>query len=147
MTSNTEFVINLENLRTRITTACERSGRDASEVDLMAVTKTNPALAVEWALEAGLTRIGENRVQEALGKRPEVVQDGGFWELIGPLQTNKARAALEVFDRIQTLDRLKLVGVLDRLCGELGKQEFPVLLQVNVSEDPAKHGCDVSVAS
>jgi pyridoxal phosphate enzyme (YggS family) len=107
----------------------------------MAVTKTLPAEAVEWAREAGIGTIGENRVQEAAGKRPLVRGSGGFWELIGPLQSNKARMALEAFDRIQTLDRLKLVRVLDRLCREQGREAYPVLLQANVGEDPAKSGC------
>ena len=107
----------------------------------MAVTKTHPATAVEWALSAGLGTIGENRVQEAAGKRPEVRGPSGFWELIGPLQSNKARLALQAFDRIQTVDRPKLVNALDRLCGEMGIKAFPVLLQSNVGEDPAKSGC------
>jgi hypothetical protein len=112
----------------------------------MAVTKTHPAEAAVWALEAGLRHIGENRVQEAAEKRPAVRDGSGFWELIGPLQRNKARLALETVDRIQTVDRLKLINALDRLCGELGKDTFPVLLQVNTAEDPAKHGCAVEEA-
>jgi len=112
----------------------------------MAVTKTHPAEAADWALAAGLHRIGENRVQEAAGKRP-LAKAGASWELIGPLQSNKARLAVETFDRIQTLDRLKLVQVLDRHCEETGKTAYPVLMQVNVGEDPAKHGCRVSEAA
>lgn len=141
MNTQREFLISLDDLRSRINDACSRSGRKASEVELMAVTKTHPPAAVEWALAAGLRTIGENRVQEAAAKRPQVAGAGGFWELIGPLQSNKARLALETFDRIQTLDRPKLVRMLDRLCGELGKEDFPVLLQANVGEDPAKSGC------
>jgi len=110
----------------------------------MAVTKTHPAAAAEWAIGAGLVHIGENRVQELAQKRPQI--GGGFWELIGPLQSNKARLALEHADRIQTVDRPKLVQVLDRLCGELGKQRFPVLMQVNTGRDPAKHGCEPEAA-
>jgi pyridoxal phosphate enzyme (YggS family) len=112
----------------------------------MAVTKTHPAIAADWAVRAGLLRIGENRVQEAAGKRPGAVEPGAIWELIGPLQSNKARLALDCFDRVQTVDRLKLVGVLDRLCAETGRTAFPVLMQVNVAEDPAKHGCEADQA-
>lgn len=140
-----QFLLALEALRTRITSACERSGRRPDEVELMAVTKTHPLEAVEWAAGAGLRCVGENRVQEAAMKR----QAGGpeiRWELIGPLQSNKARLAVQTFGRIQTVDRLKLVRVLDRICAEEGISGYPVMLQVNVGEDPAKHGCPTSMA-
>ncbi|MEX0330503.1 MAG: YggS family pyridoxal phosphate-dependent enzyme [Puniceicoccaceae bacterium] len=146
MNTKQEFLISLDDLRSRIKDACNRSNRATSEVELMAVTKTHPPQAVEWALEAGLQTIGENRVQEAAGKRPEVQGTTGYWELIGPLQSNKARLALETFDRIQTVDRPKLVRILERLCGEMGKEGYPVLLQANVGEDPAKSGCSVEEA-
>jgi pyridoxal phosphate enzyme (YggS family) len=146
MNTREDFSISLNQVLNRIINTCRSCDRDPGEVKLMAVTKTHPAVAAEWALEAGLRHIGENRVQEAAAKRPEVKSDAGFWELIGPLQRNKARLALETVDRIQTVDRLKLVNALDRLCGELGKDQFPVLLQVNTAEDPAKHGCAVEEA-
>lgn len=146
MNSRENFFISLNQVNCRINDACQNCGRDPGEVKLMAVTKTHPAEAADWAVEAGLRHIGENRVQEAAAKRPEVRQAGGFWELIGPLQRNKARLALETVDRIQTVDRLKLVSALDRLCGEIGKESFPVLLQVNTAEDPAKHGCAIEEA-
>lgn len=111
----------------------------------MAVTKTNPPTAADWALAAGLRHIGENRVQEMAGKRPEVSHQGGFWELIGPLQSNKAKLAVEWADRVQTVDRVKIVNALNRHAGEAGKR-LPVLMQVNVGEDPAKHGCDRKAA-
>lgn len=136
------FLMNLELLQNRINIACGKAGRSRSEVQLMAVTKTHSEKAVELALSSGLTRIGENRVQEAAEKRPLVIQQNGIWELIGPLQSNKARLAVRTFDRIQTVDRTKLVVQLDRICSEEGKSEYPVLMQVNVGEDPAKHGCN-----
>ena len=111
----------------------------------MAVTKTHPPMAAEWALEAGLRHLGENRVQELAGKRPEVQNPDGFWELIGPLQSNKAKIAVESADRIQSVDRVKIVNALNRHAGEAGKR-LPVLMQVNVGEDPAKHGCDPEAA-
>lgn len=146
MSHHEDFLIRLAALQERINTACKRAGRDASEVELMAVTKTNPAEFADWALDAGLKHIGENRVQEAAGKIPDVRNTSGYWELIGPLQSNKARLAVTSFSRIQTVDRIKLVKVLDRICGEEGRDQLPVLLQANVGEDPAKHGCTAEAA-
>lgn len=143
MLSEAQFAANLEQIECRINAACRRSGRARHEVKLMAVTKTQAAEAAAMALRSGLTHIGENRVQEAAGKRGSLA---GYWELIGPLQSNKARLALGCFDRIQTVDRAKLVQVLARLCEETGREALPVLMQVNVGEDPAKHGCSVEDA-
>lgn len=135
-------------LETRMAAACARSGRSESEVTLMAVTKTHPVGTVEAAERLGLRLYGENRVQEAAAKRSEVTTDGR-WELIGPLQSNKAKLALETFDRIQTIDRPKLVQLLDRLVGEgvaRGSSPYPILLQVNAGDDPAKSGTTVEGA-
>ena len=140
MLSHQQFLESLGRVHLRINEACREGGRERAEVELMAVTKTHPPEAADWALAAGLRHIGENRVQEAADKRSQV-KASGFWELIGPLQRNKARLAVESVDRIQTVDRIKLVDSLDRICGELGKASYPVLLQANVGEDPAKHGC------
>lgn len=109
----------------------------------MAVTKTHPADAPAMAIDAGIAHIGENRVQEAAAKRPQLKGPPGYWELIGPLQSNKSRLAVKTFDRIQTVDRMKLAMQLDRISSEEGKAPFPVLLQVNVGEDPAKSGCTI----
>lgn len=147
MNTREDFVNRLKKVNQRIKIACERCGRNPTEVKLMAVTKTHPPEAAEWALESGLRHIGENRVQEAADKRPMVEAATGYWELIGPLQRNKARLALESVDRIQTVDRAKLVNTLDRLCGELEKPAFPILMQVNTAADPAKHGCAIEEAA
>jgi len=123
----------------RIAAACARSGREPAEVSLLAVSKTVPADALRDAVAAGLTRLGENRVQEGAAKAPEV--PGARWVLVGPLQANKARRALEVFESIQTVDSVGLAERLDRLAGELRPgARYPVLLQVNVDDDPAKAG-------
>ena len=123
----------------RIAEASARVDRDPTEVTLLAVSKTIPAEALRDAVAAGLDRLGENRVQEGLAKAPDV--PGAHWHLIGPLQGNKARRALEVFASIQSVDSVALAERLDRLAGELrpGKRH-PVLLQVNVDDDPAKAG-------
>ena len=123
----------------RIAAAAARVGRDPGEVTLVAVSKTHPAAVVQAAIEAGLTVLGENRVQEAVEKVQGTT--GGTWHLIGPLQGNKARRALETVDVIESLDSVELARRLDRLAGEVRPgRRFPVLLQVNVADDPAKAG-------
>jgi pyridoxal phosphate enzyme (YggS family) len=123
----------------RIGAACARVGRDPGSVTLLAVSKTVEADALRDAVAAGLDILGENRVQEGTAKAPEV--PGARWHLIGPLQSNKGRRALEVFDSIQTLDSIDLARRLDRLVPEARPgARYPVLIQVNVDEDPAKAG-------
>ncbi len=123
----------------RIAAACARSGRDVAAVTLVAVSKTAPVDRVRAAIAAGLTVLGENRVQEAAGKVP--VAPGAAWHLVGPLQSNKARRAVELFDAIETLDSVELAIRLDRLAGEVRPgRPLPVLLQVNVDADAAKAG-------
>jgi pyridoxal phosphate enzyme (YggS family) len=123
----------------RIRAASARAGRNPDEVTLVAVSKTVPADALRDAVGAGLDRLGENRVQEGLAKAAEV--PGARWQLVGPLQSNKARRALEVFESIQTVDSIDLARRLDRLVPETGAAgRYPVLLQVNVDLDASKAG-------
>ena len=123
----------------RIADASSRVGRDPIGVALIAVSKTVPAEAIRDAIAAGLDLLGENRVQEGLAKAPDV--PGARWQLIGPLQGNKARKALEVFESIQSVDSVALAERLDRLSRELRRgARYPVLLQVNVDDDAAKAG-------
>lgn len=124
----------------RIGRAAGRAGRDPGAVRLVAVSKTVPAERLRAAVAAGLTVLGENRVQEGEAKRALV--PGARWELIGPLQSNKARRALETYEVIQSVDSLELAGRLDRLVAEVRGPGPPlgVLLQVNVDDDPAKAG-------
>src|SRR5476649_532915 len=105
----------------RIAAACRQAGRNPSEVELLAVTKSHPAAAVEFAARYGLRAVGENRVQEGVEKRALAAATVS-WELIGHLQSNKARLAAQHFDRIQSVDSLKLAQVLDRVAGDLGKK-------------------------
>jgi len=136
---------NLAMVRERIRSACGKAGRDPAEVELMAVSKTQPPAAVEAALGAGLRLFGENRVQEAVEKLPPF-RDRSTWELIGHLQSNKARLAVEHFDRIQSVDRGKLISTLARLVAESDRPPLRILLQVNAGDDPAKSGCAVADA-
>ena len=123
----------------QIVEACARSARNPAEVTLLAVSKTIPADALVDAVAAGLDLLAENRVQEAVAKAPGV--PGARWQLIGPLQGNKARRALELFESIQSVDSLELAARLDRLAAEIRPgSRYPILLQVNVDDDPAKAG-------
>jgi pyridoxal phosphate enzyme (YggS family) len=123
----------------RIAAACLRAGRDPSEVTLVAVSKTVPAERLRDGVAAGLTILGENRVQEGEAKVADVL--GATWHLVGPLQSNKARRALEIFDVIESVDSLALAQRLDRIAGETRPgTRYPVLVQVNVDLDPAKSG-------
>lgn len=132
-------------IRERIAAACRAAGRDPATVHLLPVTKTHPVTAAEYAARAGFAAVGENRVQEAAAKRAEFT--GALrWELIGHLQSNKAKLAAAHFDRIQSVDSVKLLSALDRAAGELGKK-LPVLLQLNAGHDPAKFGADPTDAS
>jgi uncharacterized pyridoxal phosphate-containing UPF0001 family protein len=123
----------------RIAAACARAARQPTEVTLVAVSKTVDAQRLRLAVEAGITILGENRVQEAVDKRPAV--EGATWHLVGPLQSNKARRALQVFDVIQSVSSLDLGQRLDRLADEVVPgRRVPILVQVNVDADPAKAG-------
>jgi pyridoxal phosphate enzyme (YggS family) len=122
----------------RIEAAGRRVGRDPAGIQLVAVTKTLPAERVRAAIAAGLDVLGENRVQEAADKRPDA--PGATWHLVGPLQSNKAKRAIETFDGIESIDSVELAARLSRLALELQRAPLPVLLQVNVDADPAKAG-------
>jgi len=128
----------------RIADACRDAGRTPAEVTLLPVTKTHPAAAAEYAFRYGFTAVGENRVQDAVEKRP-LVDPALQWELIGHLQSNKARLAAAHFSRIQGVDSVKLLTALDRAAGETGKV-LSVLLQINAGNDPAKFGADPAEA-
>jgi PLP dependent protein len=126
----------------RIAAACARVGRDPAGVTLVAVSKEVDASRLRDAVEAGIRTLGENRVQEGESKVAQVA--GATWHLVGPLQSNKARRALEAFDVIQTVDSVGLAERLDRLVREVRDvgptERYPVLLQVNVDDDPSKAG-------
>lgn len=144
MISYVEFLTRLETVRAEIAAACARAGRSPADVELLAVTKTHPAAAAEFAARAGLRAVGENRVQEGAEKRAQCTAPIA-WELIGHLQSNKARLAAAHFDRVQSVDSEKLLHVLDRAAADAGKT-LPILLQINAGNDPAKFGADVAAA-
>jgi pyridoxal phosphate enzyme (YggS family) len=127
---------NLGAVRERVARAAERAGRRPDDVLLIGVSKTVPPETVRFGVEAGLTALGENRVQEAREKI-KVLGRPVPWHLIGHLQTNKVRDALELFDLIHSLDRLDLARELDRRAGD---RVAEVLLEVNVASEPSKSG-------
>jgi PLP dependent protein len=126
---------NLASVEARIAAACARAGRAREEVTLVAVTKTFPAADVDHAIAAGVTAVGENKVQEARDKKPSV-HALAQWHLIGHLQSNKAKDAVKLFDVIQTVDSIELAERLARLA-ETPKD---VMLQVNVGGEEQKSG-------
>ena len=138
------FEKNLSILNERMASACVACGRSVETVSLLPVTKNHPVDAVEFAVRSGLSAVGENRVQEAADKRGSYSEQVR-WELIGHLQSNKAQDAVAIFDRIQSVDSLKLLRRLDRFAGEQGKS-LAILLQCNTGEDPNKFGFSVQEA-
>jgi pyridoxal phosphate enzyme (YggS family) len=133
-----DIAANLERVRERIARAAERAGRRPDDVLLVGVTKTVDVERVRQAVAAGLPALGENRVQEA-GQKIALVGRPVPWHLIGHLQTNKVRDALELFDVIHSLDRLELARECDRRARQRGRP-VPVLVQVNVAGEASKGG-------
>jgi PLP dependent protein len=129
---------NLEMVRTAITQAEQASGRAPGKVELIAVSKTHPPEVIQKAVNAGQLVFGENRVQEAKAKIPELPSKLR-WHLIGHLQSNKVRVALGLFEMIHGVDSVELVGEIQSSAKQLGA--FPkILLQVNVSGESSKFG-------
>ncbi len=132
----------LEQVRSRIAAAQARSPNAAERVTIVAVTKAFPVEALTTGYQAGQRIFGESRVQEAAAKLPQFShRDQCRVHLIGHLQSNKARQALQLFDLIESVDTLKLLRRLDLIAGQLGKR-VPVYLQVNAGRDEAKSGFD-----
>ena len=127
-------------LETRIAAACIRAGRARADVRLVAVSKTFPAADVDHAIAAGMTDIGENKVQEVRDKKP-LVAESARWHLIGHLQSNKAKDAVRLFDVIQAVDSAELAEKIARAADSAGKQQ-DVLLQVNIGRELQKSGAE-----
>jgi pyridoxal phosphate enzyme (YggS family) len=125
-------------IESRIAAACARAGRAREDVRLVAVSKTFPASDVDHAIAAGMTDVGENKVQEARDKKP-LVSGRGHWHLIGHLQSNKAKDAVRIFDVIQTVDSIELAEKIAKAAESAGKRQ-DVLLQVNIGREEQKSG-------
>ncbi|PUB11606.1 YggS family pyridoxal phosphate-dependent enzyme [Yoonia sediminilitoris] len=131
----------LSDIKARLAKACEGAGRQVSDVELIAVSKVQPNERVRAILDQGHRSFGENKVQEAASKWPMFREsyDGIKLHLIGPLQTNKARQAMELADAIHTLDRPKLAKTIARLAQDMGACP-DLFVQVNTGEEPQKAG-------
>ncbi|HLY61634.1 MAG TPA: YggS family pyridoxal phosphate-dependent enzyme [Terriglobia bacterium] len=130
---------NIARIRERIADACQRSGRSAADVQLVAVTKTVPPDRIRQAYEAGVRDFGENRVQEAEAKRPALSDLTATWHLIGHLQSNKAKPARELFHWVHSVDSFKLATKLHNSAVCSGER-LQILLEVNLGNEPSKSG-------
>ena len=130
---------NIRSIQERIARAAAKSGRKAGDVTLVAVTKTVSVERIKEAVSAGVTVLGENRVQEAAGKLPLLKDKNIECHMIGHLQSNKAREAVTLFDVIESVDSLRLARILDEEAGKLGKT-LPCLLEVNIAGEASKSG-------
>ena len=129
-------------VRLRIESAARRSNRLPEQVTLIAISKTHPAEVLREGLRAGITDFGENLVQEAEGKIVEVGRSAARWHLVGHLQANKAGRAVKLFDCIHSLDSVALAQRLDRMCVSSGREELPVLIQIDLGGEKTKTGIE-----
>lgn len=130
---------NINAIRERISRACVRAGRKPSEVTLVAVAKTFPVAAVREALQAGVTDIGENYVQEAIRKRGELEREHVQWHFIGHLQKNKVKSIAAWVHMIHAVDSSPLLREIDRRASQVGRV-IECLIEVNTTGEATKHG-------
>ena len=144
--SKAEMQEKIDGIREKIRAAAARAGRSAADVALIGVSKFQPIEAIALAVECGIEILGENRVQERAEKREKCpglttwTGEPALWHMIGHLQRNKARKAVEVFDCIQSVDGIELAAALDRIVAEQNRPPFPVMLEVNTSGEASKNG-------
>jgi pyridoxal phosphate enzyme (YggS family) len=137
---------NLKAVQEMIATACARANRNPEEITPVAVSKTHPAEAVLAAIASGMRHFGENRVEEAEDKIPAVnaqVETKPVWHMIGHIQSRKAKLVLPLFDRVHSVDTVKLAQKLSELAA-VEKRILPVMIEVNISGEAAKYGFEVS---
>jgi PLP dependent protein len=130
---------NVKAVQERIAAACLRAGRRLEDVQLVAISKTFPAECVREAYDAGLREFGENRVQEAAGKKPALADLDIAWHLVGHLQTNKARTARELFQWVHSVDSVRLAQKLHQAAASAGAR-LRVLIEVNLAGEESKTG-------
>lgn len=131
-----------EDVRRRVDTAARRANRASEEITVVAISKTHPAAVLKAGLNAGITDLGENRVQEAESKIIELGRAAARWHLVGHLQSNKAARAVQLFDCIHSLDSVDLARRLDRLCVTEERAELVVLIQIDLGGEATKTGID-----
>lgn len=125
--------LNLNKIKSEITASCEKSGKKAENVKIVAVTKTRTPAQINEVIDLGITDIGENRVQELLEKYDKV-KSGANWHIIGHLQTNKVKYIADKVSMIQSVDSLKLALEIEKQCSKLGKL-MDILIEVNSGEE------------
>jgi len=135
-----ELKANLAAVRQRIDIAAMQAGRDPDDVKLVAVSKTHPAATLLNAIAAGVMIFGENKVQEAEGKIAEIGRNAAEWHLIGHLQSNKARKAVQLFDVIHSVNSVELATRLERICVDEGRDKLKIFVQVDFAGEETKSG-------
>ena len=133
---------NIERVKQRIISACQRVGRSPDKVTLVAVTKTVDPSAIATAFKLGIRHFGENRVQEAVEKIEQLsgLKPHPTWHMVGHLQSNKAKVAVEIFDIIHSIDSVRLAEVISRRT----QKTLPILLEINVSGEASKTGFSIA---
>lgn len=129
-----------EDVSERVLVAAARAKRDPAAIKLIAISKTHPPKALQEALQAGITDLGENRVQEAESKITKVGRYAARWHLVGHLQANKVRKAVRLFDVVHSIDSLQLAERLDRICKEENIASLDALIQVDLGREATKTG-------
>jgi hypothetical protein len=135
--TNNNLEQRLADIRQRVIQAAQRAGRNEDDIQLLAASKTRTVAEINHALEAGITLIGENRLQEAQDKFPDVAPVRRHF--IGHLQTNKVKPVMDLFDCIESVDRLKLANAINREAGQRDIQ-MPIFIEINIGEEASKHG-------
>jgi PLP dependent protein len=130
----------LESVRSRVKAVALRSNRKFDEITIIGISKTHPVALLRSALEAGITDLGENRVQEAEAKIEKLGRNAVRWHLVGHLQPNKVRKAVRLFQVIHSLDSVSLAQRLNRICAEENHEQLPVLIQVDLGGEQTKAG-------
>ena len=130
---------NLKKIHDDLRAAAQKSGQDASQVTLIAVSKKKPPEMIQQAIDAGQKNFGENYIQEAMEKIDLLGRKSAIWHFIGHLQSNKAKFAVKYFDLIHTVDKVKLAKEINRQAQKIGKMQ-EILLQVNISQETTKSG-------
>lgn len=141
-----DIAANLKAVQETIGAACARANRNPDEITLVAVSKTHPVEAVLSAIASGVRHFGENRVEEAVDKIPAVNAQTAIkpvWHMIGHIQSRKAKLVLPLFDRVHSIDTVKLAQKLSELAAAENRV-LPVMLEVNISGEEAKYGFEVS---
>lgn len=142
MTTIKENIVSIEKKIHNTALAC---GRDPETITLIGVSKRKTAQLVSKAIEAGTANLGENYIQEAMEKIDFLGKKSSCWHFIGHLQSNKARFAVQYFDYIHTVDKLKLGREIDKQAGKI-KKEQKILLQINIAQEDTKSGASVEEA-